>query len=279
MATVGNLDIRGWTRQLSSPFYDGSSPLILRTDPWPNATTTGVPSGTTLTPSGGFTTTSDGQIIDSLEITGTITVNRNNVIIRNCKINGNLGFYGITYTSGTNLEVTDCEIYNVSSTCLNLAGVSAGSATATRVNCHDSQGDNVKMKSNQTLVDSYLHTPTPTETSHNDGIQISEGSNITITGNRIDGTFQNQTSAIIIKPDFGVVDTVLISNNRLSGGSYTLYIVDATSYPTPTNVTVTNNTWEVNSWLYGPLAFDLPTTTHVWSGNVYTDETPYPSPF
>jgi hypothetical protein len=79
---------------------------------WPDATNTGVPPGTSLTPSGGFTITTNGQIVEELEVSGTVVVQADNVTIRNSKftvagtesisIGGSPGTY-------TGLVVEDCE--------------------------------------------------------------------------------------------------------------------------------------------------------------------------
>lgn len=52
----------------------------------PCVATTGVPAGTTLTPSGSLTITTNGTVINGLDVTGTITVKANNVTIKNTKV-------------------------------------------------------------------------------------------------------------------------------------------------------------------------------------------------
>ena len=275
MTTVADVDLSTWNRYATSPKYRGSNPFGLAN--FPDATTTGVPTGTTLTPSSGMlTTTTNGQVIDALDITGGITVIHDNVTITNTKVFVSGFFRGILHTSGTNLVVTDCEISNASADGIN--STSGASATFTRCHVHDCD-DNMKIGSNVSLFDSYLHDYRVTANSHNDGLQIPSGSNIIVSGNRIDGQFQDQTSAIIIKSDFGEIDNVQILNNRLSGGSYTLYIRGGNGGGTPTNVTVTGNTFELNSAAFGAFSYDTPTASHIWNTNVWSDGSSYPSPF
>ena len=274
MTTVADVDLSTWTRYATSPRLRGSDPFV--TSGFPDATNTGVPLGTTLTSSGSVSSSSNGQVIEELDVTGTITITHDNVIVRKCFVTAT-AFYGINHNSGANLLVEDCEIINPTSS--GLLAISGATGTYRRLNIHDSEGDNVKLGSNTNLHDSYLHSPNPTETSHNDGVQINSGSNILIDGNRIDGNFQGQTSAIIVQTSNSAIDNLTITNNRLSGGSYTLYLRDkGNGYGIPTNVTVTGNTWASNSWQFGSLSFTAPTTAWVWNTNVFSDATSYPKP-
>jgi len=276
MVTVVDVDLRPWTKQDSSPIYDGNNPFNSRGGLWPDASTTGVPSGTTLTPSSGFTTSSDGQVIDSLDITGTITVKHNNVSITKSRITAS-SFYGVNHNAGTGLVIDDCEVSGASSAGLLLGG-SGRSAIVRRAHVHDN-GDNCKFGSDVQFIDGYIHGYIVTASSHNDAIQIVNGDNITISGSRIDALFQQQTAAVIAQTNVGPIDNLNLLNNRFSGGTFTVYITDkGNGHGAPTNVTVTGNTWEQDSWSFGSLSFDQPTTTWVWNNNVFSDGTSYPSP-
>jgi hypothetical protein len=58
------------------------------TGTFPTAATTGVPSGTTLTPSGGFTVSTNNQTYTALDVSGTININSgvSGTTIQNCRI-------------------------------------------------------------------------------------------------------------------------------------------------------------------------------------------------
>ena len=73
---------------------------------YPNAANTG-PSGA-LTPSGSITTSSSGQVIQNLDINGSIRVQHNNVTIRNVRIRSN--GQAISILGNTGLLVEDCEL-------------------------------------------------------------------------------------------------------------------------------------------------------------------------
>jgi hypothetical protein len=53
---------------------------------YPDTTNTGVPAGTTLTPSGSITASTNGQVIDGKDITGSVTIAADNVTIRNSRV-------------------------------------------------------------------------------------------------------------------------------------------------------------------------------------------------
>ena len=127
----------------------------------------------------------------------------------------------------------------------------------------------MKMSGNQSLINSYIHGYRGTVDSHNDAIQVSGGDNIVFSGNRIDGPNPG-TAAIFLKNISTTIDNITITNNRLSWGVYSLFFDSVTGFPLPTNVTVTNNTWEKDAWTFGPYVVDVSSIT-TWSGNVYTD--------
>lgn len=116
--------------------------------------------------------------------------------------------------------------------------------------------------------------------SHCDGIQIQTGvSNVIINHNTIISptTLVGVTSAIFVCPDLGPAGAgpVTILNNYLSGGPYTLIIVDGNNGQYHTSgLSVINNTF-VNNALNGPTRVTEPSPYwNAWYGNVFTDKTP-----
>jgi hypothetical protein len=116
--------------------------------------------------------------------------------------------------------------------------------------------------------------------SHCDGIQVQNGvSNLLINHNTIlsPTIATGVTSAIFVSPDLGPAGAgpVTIMNNYLSGGPYTLIIVDGNNGQYHTSgLSVINNTF-VNNSLYGPTRITEPSTYwSAWYGNVFTDKTP-----
>lgn len=75
---------------------------------------------------------------------------------------------------------------------------------------------------------------------------------------------QGQTSCIMIGNDFGSVNGVLVDNNRLLGGGYTVYSARGTSGPSIQGVKFTNNRMKKGYYGYA----SIQNNSVVWTGNV-----------
>ncbi|MEX0887585.1 MAG: right-handed parallel beta-helix repeat-containing protein, partial [Phycisphaeraceae bacterium] len=227
---------------------------------FPDETTTGIAGvGLTLgdlTPSGGMTITTDGMVIENMYITGGLNIKANNVTVRNTYIDAGTPpagpFYGINASFGyTGTLIEDVTVIGGRS-----KSVYGGNMTVRRVNLSGGL-DTLHVQSNVLVEDSYLHDLFQLPGSHNDGIQSTGGSNVTIRGNTIQALYQQQTSAIIIQSNFSPVDNVLIENNFLSGGTYTVYVRDkGNGHGVPTNVVIRDNVWEHEGWKFGLISAD-----------------------
>jgi hypothetical protein len=222
---------------------------------YPDETTTGVPDGVKLTRSSSLSITEDGAVVTDLDVRGDITVNANNVTIRRSRVRTEGALYGIkvaTNTKGTVIE--DTEVEGTDDNCS--VGVVYGRYTARRLNVHGC-ADGFRVGPDTMIRDSYVHDQRYKSGAHNDAVQSVGGSRLTIVGNNLEGPLREQTSAIIIQTNFARIDGVLIEDNLLSGGTYTLYLRDKkTGYGAPTNVTVRDNIWVDNSWKFGTHSVD-----------------------
>lgn len=101
---------------------------------------------------------------------------------------------------------------------------------------------------------------------HTDGIQFYGGQNVSIVQNWIDikGAV-GETGAINFSTDFGDVWASSIIANTLKGGTYTLYL-DHTNAGSLHDITVKDNRWVDNSWMYGPVVNDN-VLNLTWQGN------------
>jgi len=226
-------------------------------------------------------TISSAGTISYEEITGQLNINSSGVTLTCVKINANDNLYGINCTTTNKCNgtiVQDSEIHNCDSACiLSQSPSEGGRAIFRRLYIHDTQNDLVKLKSYTTLEDSYLADFNPPPGAHNDAIQLVDGQAVTIQRNNIQGPYKAQTSAIIAKSDSGAIDHLMVKDNYLSGGAYTLYLLDGGS-GSPTNTTVTGNTWNNNSWQFGPVDSDISGgDCLVWSNNQTTTSTPVSS--
>lgn len=227
---------------------------------YPDETNTGVPSGTTLTSSGSITVSTNGTILDSLDISGQVVVNANNVTIRNCRITSG-DYYPIDYSGHTGLLVQDTEIIGLSYTVT--AGISFDNYTARRVNVHGT-ADGMKANANVLIEDCYIHDLIydAVHDTHNDGVQTTGGSGVTIQHTTIKlSTTNNANAAIQIGTESGANSNWLVNNCLLDGGGWTINAGSGNS-----NMTFTNNRFTKN---YGYGIGDVPGAT--WTGNYYDD--------
>ncbi len=215
---------------------------------YPDASCTGVPSNTSLTVmNGDMTISTPGTIIEDKDINGCIVINASNVIIRRSKVTCH--GYAITNagSGSTGLLVEDVEISCTQSTGSN--ALTSHDYIARRVNVHDCN-DVLWAENNVLIEDSYIHDVThffPAEDNHTDGVQIPENqTNIIVRHNRIYGNYESPTSFgnSAITAQGGGDSNILIENNLLAGGGYTLACYDVNS-PTAngpnTNFRIINN--------------------------------------
>jgi hypothetical protein len=234
---------------------------------WPNATNTGVPAGTSLTPSSSISVTTDGAVIENLDITGSITVLANNVTIRNVRITSG-DYYPIRYFDNDNvgLLVEDSEIIGLSGSVT--SAIAFQHYTARRLNVHG-MADGFKADADVLIEDCWIHDLSNGAEEHNDGVQSTGGKGVTIRHSNISGA----SNAAVQTGDLGgATEDLTIEDNLLSGGGYTLNI-RGTGTTRPKNTRVINNRFRRDA-VYGPWTIDdqNPTVT----GNTYDDGSPIP---
>jgi len=253
----------GWT--LSS---DGNGGTIVVDPPlFPDATTTGVPAGTQLTKyNGTLVVTTPGAVIEGLNITGGVIIQAPNVTIKNCVITSNQ-WYVVLFdwsTDSSNGTIENCEVYGSGN---NIAPGNHGIVGGDLVignNVHDVE-QGLAPDSGSTIQGNYIHDlNNPQSDPHYDGILIlGNRSNITITGNTIINQ-HTQTDAIMIQNPQGPVSNIIIDNNKLIGGGYTVYSDASHGGGKITGVQITNN--HIGGGLYAPVYFTG--NTPIYSGNV-----------
>jgi Right handed beta helix region len=212
----------------------------------PTAETTGVPGGVNLRPSGSLKITHAGAVVEGLDVTGTIVIDAPDVTIRNTRIRAT-GSMGVKVESGS-LLIEDSEIIGMTDDCAQ--GVAWGDYVAARIDVSGCQ-DGLKGNGNVAVYDSYIHDLRPTPSSHNDGFQSTGGSDITIEGNTICGQFRDSVSAVKLTPEEQAIDNVVIRNNVLRGGNFTLYMDSKpNTFGVVTNALVEDNTIVAGSYAH-----------------------------
>ncbi len=231
---------------------------------YPDETNTGVPAGTTLTDSGSLTITTNGAVVQNLNISGAITVNASNVTIRNCRITSG-DYYPIRWDSGehTGLLVEDSEIIGTSSAVT--AGLSFDNYTARRVFVTGA-ADGFKANSDVLIEDCYVTGLWVTQDSHNDGVQATGGSNVTLRHNTFKLGGQSGVSAVVqIGNEWGTNSNWLIEDNLMDGGGWS---INASNNPAQNpNFHIINNRFTRRAG-YGPGGVGGAT----WSGNIWDDD-------
>jgi len=230
----------------------------------PDQTSTGVPVGTVLTPSGSLRITTPNQVIDGLDIAGAVSVEASGVVIKNSRIHGG-DPYGIDVRSGC-VTISDTEISGFEN------GIAGDDWTGSRVNIHSVYGDGVKLGSDVTLQDSWIHDLSPAPDAHADGGQMQDGvRNLVVRNNVIDlSNVDAANSALFLAPDFGPSSDgpVTIDGNWLDGGNFTLYCVDGNDGQyIVKSISVTNNEFGRGA-KYGPADVNVPISQ---SGNIWAD--------
>jgi hypothetical protein len=232
---------------------------------FPRDSTTGVPAGVALTPSGGLRVTTPNAVLDSLDISGDVSIEAPGVVIKNSRIHGNGDGDGISVRSGS-VQIFDSEIFGFEN------AIGFDNWAAYRVDIHSTTGDGVKFGSNVTLQDSWIHDLTPGPGAHADGGQMQGGvRNLVVTHNTIDvSSARSANSALFLAPDLGpsADGPVTIAGNYLAGGNYTLFCVDgADGRYLVKNITIRDNVFG-RSGGYGAARINVPVT---WANNVWAD--------
>lgn len=257
---------------------------------FPNADTTGVPDGVELTTRNGpIDVRDDGAVLENLLVVdGPIEVYANNVTIRNVRITNQSQevTWGISQREGfSGLVVEDSEIFGNPDTPHKFASAISnhgGMITVRRLEAHTITDGIVTRHG--LLEDNYLHSPRYFPEDHTDMIQANggpaDGLSLEIRNNVVINT-EDQTAAIFLQDFTGheniPVQNVLIEDNYLAGGGYTIYGGGmADEGHDPANIVIRNNVFarEVypDSGRWGPSAyFDESAPGNEWSGNVWDD--------
>ncbi|MFI7028335.1 hypothetical protein ACIBK1_06465 [Microbispora rosea] len=249
-----------------------------RTGDWPGPGNTGVPAGVALKRSDSLVITKDGTVIDGLDVYGDITVDADNVTIRNTRVRGQRDYWGILQREGrSGLTVEDVEVFGNGKVRTQFGILNQGKMiTIRRVDIHTIS--NGICTEQGVVEDSYLHDPKYYSGDHTDMIMSTsapaKGTQLIIRNNTVINTL-DQTGAIALFQDFGVIRDVTVEGNLLAGGGWALY-AGAGTKGTSSNVKVIDNVFSRQIWPKGghagPVAYwDHEGSGNVWQGNIWED--------
>ena len=219
---------------------------------------------------GELVVTTEGARLDSALIGCNIRIDANNVTISRSLVMAGGPWAIYKPDQFTNLTVTDVEIAGRPGC---QAALAFSHYTATRLNIHGCE-DGVRADTGATVRDSWIHdfwdgrvNGQQVGQATHDGVSTTGGSNLTIRHNRIDNP-RSQDACIMIGGQYGEPSNVVIEDNYLDGGNYTIFLAQY-----GTNRVIKNNTF-TRTFLTGPANVS---GSYVWSGNVFTDGTPVPN--
>lgn len=216
----------------------------------PGPTNTGVPAGTVLTQyNGNLVVTTPGAVYDALDIHGFVTIKAANVTIKRSIVRGgvattgNPGLVTDTDVAGTNFQLTDSELVPQYPS-VYIDGVRGANYTVTRSNIHGTVDTAKVIGNNATIQNSWLHDtvyyaydPAQGGPSHNDGVQVLNGTKIRILNNTITGA---DNAGLQVTQGNGVVSDLWFNGNWADGGGCTVNI-NNTPLASMNAVTVNDN--------------------------------------
>jgi PKD domain-containing protein len=236
---------------------------------YPDATNSGVPSGTALTSHAGETVTTPGAVVKDESFTGELTVDASNVTVEDDQINQGVNVApGLT---GVTVEHSTCAGSNIQNC------VFAKSKALVKDDYFTGCGECINGA--VTLEDSYLDVSAVIPEEHYEAVYYGGGEGALVIDHNTmfsPNHDQGETAVIFASVDFGNQTTLTIDDNLLAGGNFTIYGGGSGSGGQILGpVTVRGNRfsrkYDANGGYYGVASYfnDAVTT---WSGNVW-DET------
>jgi hypothetical protein len=191
---------------------------------YPDATNTGVPAGTTLTPrSGEVSVTAAGTTVKDLAVSGEILVEADNTTLEDDEIivsagSGNRGIYIAPGVTGTVIDHDTCHGEGSGTQyCVFNKDSSTKIEASYLYNCGEC------LNGPGTVTNSFFDVTAVISGEHYEDIYYGGGEGPLIVNHDTMLNPQEQTATIFASNDFGDQTTLTITNNLLAGGGYTLY--------------------------------------------------------
>ncbi len=243
---------------------------------YPSPDTTGVPAGTPLTASGSIRASTPGEVINGLAVTGAIDVRADNVTIENTDVaNASSCCWGIRIEPGVTGTVLKYDTIHGTGTTSSTElawGIyyvgQSGGMSADHIDFYN--GERI-LNGPGTVTNSFCLDNVDNPGAHYECV-YEGGGDVTLDHDTL-LTAHNQTAAVFLSTDFAPLGTVVVTNNLLAGGGYTLY-GGAGGTGGVGSETVTGNRFSrlyfSHGGEWGPDAY-MPTGSYTWSGNVWDD--------
>lgn len=260
-------------------------------DTWPDASSTGVQSGVTLTNyTGTMTITTPGTVIENKIISTnheTLRIEASNVTLRNVKVLGTMIFVDNDSgdTHGVLLTHLTVDGQGKGSTVNNDVAVGGGYGGGYELSYSNISGWDTGITINSEpanvyIHDNYVHDLGPSSGVHKTALSSNGGSGTAsnlarIIHNNLDCGASGCSAAMSLYGDFAVISYWDVEDNLFNTeGSYCSYTgsVDGKKYPTASHITWKNNVYgrayHSQCGIYGYSTSWSSGNSNVWSGNV-----------
>lgn len=249
----------------------------------PGSSNTGVPSGTVLqVHQGDLTITQPGTVVDALDIRGVVRIQADNVTLKRSIVRGGPASAAsqalvAAWWNAKNFVIQDSTLAATNPT-INLDGLSGSGITARRLNI-SRVVDTVKViGSNVSVSDSWLHGNLHSDNdlnqsdgkTHDDNVQIEGGSNIRITGNTMEGSYN---AAVMVTQNVSKTSDFILESNWLQGGACTVNVTERSRGGSIYGMAVRNNRFGVSR--YGstcpmrlPSSSPISVTSNIWDSTL-----------
>ncbi|KQT91973.1 hypothetical protein ASG49_08245 [Marmoricola sp. Leaf446] len=223
-------------------------------------TTTGVPAGTTLEPSGSIVVDTPGQVVRGLEVRGVVTIEASDVTVEDTRVIAD-GYFAITVADDVDgVVIRDSEIDGRGrSGSAGSAGIVGGSPLLERLDIHGVE-NGVVPGSGTVLRQSWVHDLVAPGDPHYDGVQMDGGqTDVVVERSTIDLSDRGQTAAVMINNLSGPISRVRVRDNVLLGGGYTVYADGQFSSSPIEDVEITGNRLLRGTYGYAAITRARPT--------------------
>jgi hypothetical protein len=212
---------------------------------------------------GDLTVRLEGQVVEDLEIRGTLWIAANNVTVRNVWVYAEAPWTVYVERGSATLENVEIGHPDV----IGERGIGGNNVTARLLDIHHVE-DGIKLGNDSSYEQVYVHDlDSLSSDPHADAIQADGGSSgVRIVDSILDSTGPLGTgnASVFLKSDLGPIDDVLVVGNQLNGGAYTVFVQDGGNGQ-PAGVTFTDNTLGPD-FAFGLTDIDGPVE---WSGNTF----------
>jgi hypothetical protein len=210
-------------------------------------------------------------VIENKRVHSRITIQSGDVVIRNSTLVFDDYYHVLVHGGSVRIEHSEFDGLKTTTHADDL-GVS-GSNVTVRWSTFRGLVNAMRLGDDSTAEHNVISDPNDVyPPAHSDGIEVYGGTNVVIRSNTIDITGgSGETGAVNIATDFGDISNVLVEDNDLTGGTYSLYVRSARGHLV-SGVTVKDNRWHTPH-IYGTHSVEPREAVAVWSGNALDGRT------